>query len=139
MTTSADAIRIPSSVPPRPVVEPQLGLPGLTYRDLFDAKKLPVLAARFDAFAREHTGAEVWERFERYRATRGEGMAPEEISETIVAIAPHLGAFLARLFDIEGERDRLLDLAARESVIFRFKREFVKKRVAKRSKTEINA
>jgi NADPH-dependent glutamate synthase beta subunit-like oxidoreductase/NAD(P)H-flavin reductase len=115
-----------------------LGIPGFTWGDLFVSSKLRALAERFDAHAREAAGPEAWSRFEHYRASRGEGMAPEQISETLVTIAPHLGTFLARLFQVEAQYAALRGDAERQSVIFAFKREFVKKRVARRKKTEVD-
>ena len=120
-------------------VEPVLGIAGFSYRDLHDARRLPELAQRFYEFAQKRASAEAWARFDRYRSTGGEGMAPEEISEAIVAIAPFLGSFVAHLFGIEEERLRLIENTEREAVVFRFKREFVKKRTAKRKKSEIDA
>jgi NADPH-dependent glutamate synthase beta subunit-like oxidoreductase/NAD(P)H-flavin reductase len=119
--------------------EPQIGFAGFSYRDLHDPTRLPALTARFDAWARERMTPEAWAQFERYRATRGEGLSPEEISEALVATAPHLGTFLAQLFGIEHDDARLKELARREAVIFAFKRDFVKKRVAKRKKADIEA
>lgn len=116
-----------------------LGLPGFTYRDLRDVHRLPELTARFETFARARMTAEAWAKYERYRDSRGEGMSPEEISEAIVQTAPHLGAFLAMLFGIEQDQEKLTELARSESVIFAFKREFVKKRTAKRNRAEIDA
>ncbi len=116
-----------------------LGVPGFTWRDLHDPTRLAELTDRFHAFAAHRASPDAWKLFEHYRHTLGEGMSPEQISEALVSIAPHLGAFLSLLFGIEEDRAKMIELAEREAVIFRFKREFVKKRTAKRKRAEIDA
>jgi NADPH-dependent glutamate synthase beta subunit-like oxidoreductase/NAD(P)H-flavin reductase len=115
-----------------------LGLPGFTWDDLFVSSKLRELHARFDDHARSAAGAEAWAKFERYRASRGEGMSPEQVSDAIITAAPHLGTFLAKLFQVEAEYAAMQSGTERQSVIFTFKRDFVKKRVAKRKKADVD-
>jgi NADPH-dependent glutamate synthase beta subunit-like oxidoreductase/NAD(P)H-flavin reductase len=116
-----------------------LGISGFTWSDLFDSSKLRALHTHFDAHAKSAAGDEAWAKWEHYRACKGEGMAPEAISEAIVSIAPHLGTFVAKLFGVEAEVGEHASEAEKQSVIFTFKRDFVKKRTAKRKKTEIDA
>jgi len=115
-----------------------LTIPGFSWSDLFDSSKLEELNGHFDQHARRAAGDEAWAKWERYRACKGEGMAPEAISEIIVSIAPHLGTFVAKLFGIEREYAALEGDTKKQSVIFTFKRDFVKKRTAKRKKAEID-
>ena len=115
-----------------------LGVPGFTYASIRDVASLPRLTAAFDAFARAQLDEAAWALFTRYRATRGEGMNPEEVSEALVKAAPAVAGFLAALFGIEVGREGLRADVTRESVVFDFKRDFVKKRTAKRKRTELD-
>jgi NADPH-dependent glutamate synthase beta subunit-like oxidoreductase/NAD(P)H-flavin reductase len=113
------------------VVEPKLGLPGFTWADLFAPAKLAELHAIFLAELRDRA-PETAARFAAYAAGRGAGMTPEAISDVLVETAPHVGAFVARLFGVEGERARLVDRAAGWAPIFRMKDLVVKRRALKR-------
>ena len=77
-----------------------LGIAGFTYADLYEPQALARLCAAFDADLAMRDGA-LAERFAAYRACRGEGMTPEDISAVLTDTAPHLGQFIARLFRIE--------------------------------------
>jgi len=81
-----------------------LGIPGFTYPDLYEPQALARLTATFDAFLNERD-ASVGARLAAYRTSQGEGMTPEERSFVLTDAAPHLGAFLARLFRIEAAWD----------------------------------
>ena len=81
-----------------------LGIPGFTYPDLYEPHALARLTATFDAFLAARDTS-VGARLAAYRAGRGEGMTPEEHSFVLTDAAPHLGAFLARLFRIESAWD----------------------------------
>lgn len=115
-----------------------LGIPGFSWSDLFDSAKLRELHSHFDQHAQRAVGDEWWNKWQQYRATQGAEMAPEAISELLVTMAPHLGTFIAKLFSVEGEYTAMRADAERQSVIFTFKRDFVKKRTAKRKKAEID-
>ncbi|HXU61683.1 MAG TPA: FAD-dependent oxidoreductase, partial [Polyangia bacterium] len=58
-------------------------------------------------------------------------MTPPEESELLIAVARPLGAFLARLFQVEPTRQAQLDTAAREAAIFRMKT-FIGRRAMKK-------
>ena len=81
-----------------------LGISGFTYPDLYEPQALARLTATFDAFLTERD-ATVGARLAAYRACQGEGMTPEDQSFVLTDAAPHLGAFLARLFRIEAAWD----------------------------------
>jgi NADPH-dependent glutamate synthase beta subunit-like oxidoreductase/NAD(P)H-flavin reductase len=115
------------------------GVEGFSYRDLRDLRALPRLTAAFDAFAAPLVGDAAWAAFTRYRATKGDGLSPEEVSDVLVKTAPAVAAFLAKLFGVEGGRAALGADVAREDVVFEFKRDFVKKRTAKRKRAEVDA
>ncbi len=116
-----------------------LGFADLCWQDLFDPQKLSTLTAHYNNHAQQSLDAETWAKFLHYRNTLGEGMTPEQISELLVTVAPSVGAFLAKLFVIEPQHQGLLKRAQDQSVIFVFKRDFVKKRSAKRKRAEIDA
>ena len=114
------------------------GLEGFTYESLRDVASLPKLTAAFDDFARARLDAATWSLFEKYRASKGEGMSAEEVSDALVKTAPAVADFVAKLFRIEEGRERLRADVTRESVVFDFKRDFVKKRTARRKRTELD-
>jgi NADPH-dependent glutamate synthase beta subunit-like oxidoreductase/NAD(P)H-flavin reductase len=109
-----------------------LGEPGFTYADLFDAARLADLTARFDAFFRE-SEPEAHARFAAYREVKGEGMKPEAISEALLAGAPALSRFVARLFRVEAQSDALREAATGRHGLWDFKKDFAKKRLFKAS------
>ena len=106
----------------------QLGIPGFAWADLFSPAKLEELAAAFDRFFRERS-PEGFARFDAYRSGKGEGMTPEQQSDALLAGAPHLSAFIAKLFRVEGELAKVhADVEARK-VLWTFRHEFAKKRL----------
>ncbi len=111
-----------------------LGIDGFTFADLFHPRRLAELTDVFHQRLRS-TAPEVWERFENYRATLGEGMSPEEISDVIIQTAPFLGDFLCDLFDTHERRADKRDDVLRDQTITDFKRDFVIRRVLKRYKS----
>ncbi|MGQ0658131.1 MAG: pyridine nucleotide-disulfide oxidoreductase [Chromatiales bacterium] len=80
-----------------------LGIAGFSYPDLYQPARLAQLLSVFDATVRALDPA-LFAAFEAYRACQGVGMKPEAVSELLVRMAPHAGAFLARLFNVETER-----------------------------------
>jgi NADPH-dependent glutamate synthase beta subunit-like oxidoreductase/NAD(P)H-flavin reductase len=111
--------------------ELRLAEPGFSYADLFAPDRLAELTARFDAYflAADPAGHA---RFATYRERKGEGK-PEEISEALLAGAPHLARFVTRLFGVEAEAQALMDAANGRAVLWHFKKEFAKKRLFKAS------
>jgi len=107
-----------------------LGEADLTFPDLFVPAKLADLTARFFArFAKSHPDA--FAQFDAYRACKGEGMTPEAVSEALLAAAPHVGSFVAELFQVEDEAAVYARGANQRGVLWTFKREFAKKRLFK--------
>jgi hypothetical protein len=108
-----------------------LGIPGFGWSDLFQPDRLAELHGKFlDALAAEDP--EVARRFEAYRACRGEGMKPEAISHVLVDVAPHVSAFVARLFGVEEPRRAAMARTGSLAPIFRMKDQLVKRRALKR-------
>ncbi len=104
-----------------------LGLPGFTYSDLYQPARLADLLRVFNAEV-EADDAGLHHEFEAYRACQGAGITPEAISDLLVRMAPHVGRFVAKLFDVGGERDRQI-VAIKEEMdtIFLFRTEVVMK------------
>ncbi len=130
----ADRDTAPAAAPP---IQP--GIEGFTYADLRDVAQLPRLMDAFDAHARATLDAPVWERFVAYRDGGGSAPSAEELSETLIVVAPTVASFLARLFTVEADVDAISSQIAREEVIFTFKRDFVKRRTARRGRAEAEA
>ncbi len=124
--------RVPRSVPPPPMhagtSAMHLGIPGFTYADLFEPIRLRELYEAFDAsFMKE--APEAHARFAEYRACGGKGMTSEQTSEALLAAAPLVSAFVGRLFSIEKELAQLSVEVKDRTPLWRFKRDFAKKRV----------
>ncbi len=82
--------------------ELELGEAGFSYPDLFEPARLAELTDRFDAFFLG-ADADAFARFAAYRKSGGHGMKAEEVSEVLLAVAPHVSRFVARLFLVEAE------------------------------------
>jgi|GEM_PF-5290443 len=114
----------------------QLGIEGFTYPDLYDPHRLKDLAAAFDRHV-EGSDPQLLEEFTHYRASQGEGMSPEKVSELLVRMAPYLGGFLARLFRIEEQRSMQMEKIRTEvETVFRYRESIVGKEAPKRFKRE---
>ncbi|MDX1434558.1 MAG: FAD-dependent oxidoreductase, partial [Gammaproteobacteria bacterium] len=110
-----------------------LGIDGFRYADLYRPERLRALCEHFDSWLGEADAA-LHEQYLAFRRTGGEGLAPEALSDLLVRTAPHVAAFLARLFHVEAERDRAMaDTQRRLEAIFTYKHAVVD-RLAKRFK-----
>jgi len=104
-----------------------LGIPDFTYADLYDANRLKDLAGVFDASVQRHD-AELFGQFAAYRQAQGEGFAPEAVSELLVNMAPYVGQFVAKLFNISAQHDaQRATIADEVETIFTYKNEVVEK------------
>ena len=72
-----------------------------------------------------------WTAYEAYRVGQGTGLTPEQVSEVLLAVAPHVSAFVGRLFGVEKELAGLAAEVKDRSPLWRFKQDFAKKRVLK--------
>ncbi|HEY3822648.1 MAG TPA: FAD-dependent oxidoreductase [Polyangiaceae bacterium] len=105
-----------------------LGVGGFTYADLYEPSKLRELHDLFDRwFAAE--SPEHHARFDAYRACKGQGMTAVARSEALLAGAPYVGHFLAKLFGVETEAQHFREMVRRNDPLWRFKKDFIKKRV----------
>ncbi|HWP00918.1 MAG TPA: FAD-dependent oxidoreductase [Methylococcus sp.] len=104
-----------------------LGIPGFTYRDLHEPERLKDLLATFDAWLRERD-SELFVAFQQYRESEGKEMSPEAVSDLLVRVAPHVGAFLARLFRVEAVREaQMAETRDIFASVFRFRGEITAK------------
>ena len=103
-----------------------LGVPGFTFADLHDPKRLRDL---HDAFTAEvsRTEPELWQQWMQYREVP-EAIGPVAKSHLIVQMAPHVSRFLSRLFGVGAEADALAAATAAYDDLFRFKIDFVRRR-----------
>jgi NADPH-dependent glutamate synthase beta subunit-like oxidoreductase/NAD(P)H-flavin reductase len=103
---------------------------GFRYEDLFLPQRLAELTRAFDGFLEQNDLA-AYDKLMRYRDAGGK-LPPVEVSSALTSAAPHVGAFVAKLFRVEKERNAAMKAAADEARIFAFKKEVVKKRILKR-------
>ena len=82
-----------------------LGIPGFEYKDLYDAKRLSDLMTAFDESVQHHDSA-LFDEIVAYRVCGGEGMKSEAVSELLVKIAPLVGRFIAKLFNVTDVREQ---------------------------------
>jgi hypothetical protein len=109
-----------------------LGEPGFVYEDLFRPEKLAELSALF--FERVRSSDEAaFVRFDAYRGAvlAGAPPGPEAVSEALLALAPHVGRFVAHLFGVDEEAEVFVRGSEERSPLWHFKKEFAKKRVLK--------
>ena len=103
-----------------------LGVAGFSYEDLYEPSKLEELHRVFEqGLARESPAA--FELFRTYRTSRGDGLSPRERSEALLAVAPHVGRFVARLFGVDVHLGAFRDRVRASDPVWRFRREFAKK------------
>jgi NADPH-dependent glutamate synthase beta subunit-like oxidoreductase/NAD(P)H-flavin reductase len=107
-----------------------LGVEGFTYPDLYDAGRLADLTRAFHAYVREASPA-AHEALAALAAGGGQLATPQATSEALLAAAPHVSAFVAKLFRVEAEHEALGASLRAHDPVWVFKREFVKKRVLK--------
>ena len=112
--------------------ECRLGVDGFRYEDLFEPARLEALTGVFEAYFKQED-ATAWEAFDKYRASKGEGMKPEQTSDALLGAAPVLARFVAKLFGVEPEYAAQLAAAKEREVLWFFKKDFAKKRLFKAS------
>ncbi len=119
-------------------LEPVLALAfGLQFPDLYDAAGLERLDTHFGDWLREADPA----LYARWIAARGdpESLAYKDEAELLIAAAPHLDRFIARLFDIEEAWEDLFDAHQELAPLFRAKRKFVQRRAMLKVKADAAA
>jgi len=106
----------------------------LAFADLYDREGLLRLDAAFLAFVGEADAA-LCQRLEAARAAP-EGIAAKDESELLIALAPHLDDFIARLFGIEAQVQALAARHHELAPLYSVKRLFVQRRALHKVKPE---
>ncbi len=108
-----------------------LGIPGFHYADLHDTARLEEL---YDLFRRwlAESDAELADRYERYRREKGAGWKPQEISEVIIDTGRRVDGFVGMLFGVAAEQESLKRAVSDAKPLFRFKKDFLQRRVWKK-------
>src|SRR5215213_1870388 len=107
-----------------------LGIEGYTYGDLHRPGRLRALAEAFYAEV-EREDAALHASLAGYVSSRGENLKGTRAeSELLIAAAPHLSRFVARLFRVEPERERLAESIRAQDPVFQFK-QFVQRRATR--------
>jgi len=117
---------------------------AFSFHDLFRPEKLARLTQLFyDEVA--YKDPSLFRAFCDYRDTKGEGMTDIEISTVLVAMAPHLSAFVEKMFGVENECKQFRIEAERDRRILAFKKDFFTRRALKKipaeeaAKTDLDA
>jgi hypothetical protein len=105
-----------------------LGVPGFSYQDLHEPSRLRDL---YDVFARdaEREQPALWHEWDAYRASPDQKRPATDVSRLLVSMAPLVSRFVARLFRVEEELAALARETSAQQVLFRFKNDFVRRRV----------
>ena len=107
---------------------------GLSFDDLYRRDGLLKLDRRFlDDLSR--SDAPLRERLERARAEPST-LAPRQESELLLALAPHLDAFIASLFGIERELESLSSRHHELAPLYSVKRQFVQRKAMHKYKAD---
>ena len=106
----------------------ELGVPGYTFADLHDPDRL---ASLYERFCEEVQASDprLWAEWEDYRRTPDAPRAPVTRSRLLLSMAPFVSRFVARLFQIGAESAAVGRATANQDDLFRFKIEFVRRRV----------
>ncbi len=105
-----------------------LGVPGYRFGDLQDPDCLASLYERFCEDVRAADPA-LWRDWEAYRSAPGAPRPPTTVSDLLVAMATHVSRFLTRLFQVQPSVDALAAITRDQDDLFRFKVDFVRRRV----------
>ncbi len=108
-----------------------LGIDGFDYADLSSPEGLDRLLRAFDQDL-SSADADLFRAYVDYRESKGANLGDIETSELLVALAPHVGAFVARLFCVEDERRETIERTRHDyAALFTYKRAVVDKVGAK--------
>jgi NADPH-dependent glutamate synthase beta subunit-like oxidoreductase/NAD(P)H-flavin reductase len=105
-----------------------LGIPGFNYPDLYKPERLKELLDVFDCEIAA-ANPELFAAWDDYRNHPEKRRTEPEISALLVAMAAHVSQFLTKLFGIPKEVEALAVRTADQDPVFRFKIDFVRRRV----------
>ena len=106
---------------------------GLKFEDLFESSKLKELTDKFYSFYSSADAAS-FEKFTKYRDTKGEGFTEIEVSNIVIESARFLDDFIVDLFGITAEAEGLKLANITERDILKVRSDFMIKRVLKKYK-----
>jgi NADPH-dependent glutamate synthase beta subunit-like oxidoreductase/NAD(P)H-flavin reductase len=112
-----------------------LGLPGFTFEDLYRPRGLRRLLERFDTQLAEDE-PDLFQAYDAYRKSGGTSVGGPAESDLLIRVSRHVSRFVAKLFRIESELERLAGRQKGELPLFDFKREFITRRVFKKGAPE---
>ena len=104
-----------------------LGVPGYTFGDLHEPERLASLYERFCEGVQAADPA-FWSEWDAYRSAPDAPRPPLVQSTLLVRMAPHVSAFLARLFQVGPQVETLAQATHAQDDLFRFKIDFVRRR-----------
>ena len=105
----------------------RIGIPGFAYADLHSPARLAELLTQFEGSVQQHDPA-LFAQYTAYHQCQGNGMEPEKISEILVKMAPLVGEFVARLFNLENERNQQIKVIQQQfDQVFKFRDEIISK------------
>src|SRR5215831_1104228 len=107
-----------------------LGIPGFRFADLNRVRRI---AALDDIFRQELQKADP-QLAESYEASRNGPDTGDETaigSDILIRVAPYLGRFIAKIFQIESEYRQLQERVLAEGRIFEWKKKFLDRQVLK--------
>jgi NAD(P)H-flavin reductase/NADPH-dependent glutamate synthase beta subunit-like oxidoreductase len=108
--------------------ELRLCLDGFEYADLYKPERLKELLDVFDCEVAA-ANPELFAAWDDYRNHPETTRTPQEISALLVAMSGHVSQFLTKVFGIAAEVDVLAAATADQNPIFRFKVDFIRRRV----------
>ncbi len=115
-----------------------LGIPGFAYGDLYDSARLRDLLAAFDQSLSQDDPA-LFTDYEAYRSSKGEGLSSKQVSDLLVRVAPHVGRFVARLFNVEAlHQAQARAVQEQIDTIFAFRKDVVMRAGAKYKGTDLS-
>src|SRR5215831_15564760 len=104
------------------------GISGFEYSDLYRPERLKELLDVFDCEVAT-ANPELFAAWDDYRNHREQPRKATEISALLVAMSGHVSQFLTKLFRIGAEVEALAVATADQNPVFRFKIDFVRRRV----------
>ncbi|MEY4956278.1 MAG: hypothetical protein RL409_535, partial [Gemmatimonadota bacterium] len=111
---------------PNTAPDTALGIPGFTFADLHQPRRLRDLHDQFVTTVKA-SEPELWAQWEQYREVP-ESLGAVARGNLVVAMAPYVSRFISRLFGVGTEADELVAATRAYDVLFRFKIDFVRRR-----------
>src|SRR5437762_10232704 len=113
-----------STVPAAEATTP-LGVPGYRFADLHEPDRL---ASLYERFCEEVQAADpaFWPEWDAYRRAPDAPRPPLALSNLLIAMAPYVSRFVARLFQVEPQLETVVRATHAQDDLFRFKIDFVR-------------